>query len=118
MPQNPLTLTRQSLYDLVWSKAMSTLAKDFGISDVALAKRCRAVDVPRDASHPASLRTGRALHGAAFGRSDESAYLVGKSSGLTPYRDDWARKAARQSPPPEAPITEKPHAEIPRTLRY
>ena len=56
---------------------MSTLSKDFGISDVALAKRCRAFDVRRDASHPAWLRTGRALPGAAFGRSDEITYLVG-----------------------------------------
>src|SRR5258708_14245576 len=46
MPQNPLTLTRQSLYELVWSKPMSTLANEFGITDVGLAKRCRAVDVP------------------------------------------------------------------------
>jgi hypothetical protein len=46
MPQNPLTLTRQTLHDLVWSKPMSELAKDFGMSDVGLAKRCRAVDVP------------------------------------------------------------------------
>jgi hypothetical protein len=46
MPHNPPTLTRQTLYDLAWSKSMSELAKDFGISDVALAKRCRAVDVP------------------------------------------------------------------------
>jgi hypothetical protein len=46
MPQNPLTLTRHSLYDLVWSRPMSDLAKGFGISDVALAKRGRTVDVP------------------------------------------------------------------------
>ncbi len=46
MTDNHLTLTRQSLYDLVWSKPISTLAKEFGISDVGLAKRCRAVDVP------------------------------------------------------------------------
>jgi hypothetical protein len=46
MPQNPLTLTRQTLYDLVWSKPMSDLARDFNMSDVGLAKRCRAVDVP------------------------------------------------------------------------
>ena len=46
MPQNPLTLTRQSLYDLVWSRPMVEVAKDFNISDVALAKRCKAVDVP------------------------------------------------------------------------
>jgi hypothetical protein len=46
MPPNFITLTRQSLYVLVWSTPMSTLANAFGISDVALAKRCRAVDVP------------------------------------------------------------------------
>jgi hypothetical protein len=80
MPQNPLTLTRQSLYELVWSTPMSSLAHDFGISDVALAKRCRAVDVPRYASHPASRRTGRTFPGAAFGRSDEIAI----SSGIHP----------------------------------
>jgi hypothetical protein len=46
MPANYITLTRQSLYELVWSKPMSTLAKEFGITDVGLAKRCRTVDVP------------------------------------------------------------------------
>jgi hypothetical protein len=46
MSTNYLTLTRQSLYDLVWSKPMTEVAKGFGISDVALAKRCRAVDIP------------------------------------------------------------------------
>ena len=38
--QNPLTLTRQQLYNLVWSKPVRDVAKDFGMSDVALAKRC------------------------------------------------------------------------------
>ena len=42
----PLTLTREELYELVWSKPMVELAKDFGISDVAVAKRCRRVGVP------------------------------------------------------------------------
>jgi hypothetical protein len=46
MSTNYLTLTRQSLYDLVWSKPMTEVAKSFGISDVALAKRCRAVNIP------------------------------------------------------------------------
>src|SRR5437016_8147809 len=42
----PLTLSREDLYELVWSKPMRELAKDFGISDVALAKRCRRLGVP------------------------------------------------------------------------
>lgn len=44
--QRPLTLSREDLYELVWSKPMQELAKDFGISDVALAKRMGAPNRP------------------------------------------------------------------------
>ncbi len=43
---NPLALSREELYELVWSKPMVELAKDFGLSDVAVAKRCRKLGVP------------------------------------------------------------------------
>jgi hypothetical protein len=46
MPRNPFTLTRQTLYDLVWSKPMVEVAQEFNMSDRGLAKRCAAVDVP------------------------------------------------------------------------
>ena len=36
-------LTRKELYDLVWSKSMRTLAKDFNLSDVGLAKICSVI---------------------------------------------------------------------------
>jgi hypothetical protein len=42
----PLTLSREDLYELAWSKPLSELSKDFGISDVALAKRCRRLGIP------------------------------------------------------------------------
>src|SRR5580700_1660225 len=42
----PLTLSREDLYELAWSKPLSSLAQDFGISDVALAKRCRRLGIP------------------------------------------------------------------------
>jgi len=42
-----LALTRQELYDLVWSKPMIHVAKCFGISDVMLGKICRDLNVPR-----------------------------------------------------------------------
>jgi hypothetical protein len=52
MPQNPLSLTRQSLYDLVWSKPISDLAKDFNMSYFGLASR----GAPRrDNAHRAAL---------------------------------------------------------------
>ena len=40
-------LTRQELYDRLWSTSTTKLAPDFGISDVGLAKRCKALNVPR-----------------------------------------------------------------------
>ena len=46
MSDDQLTLTRKELYELAWSKPMTELARDFGISDVALAKRCRNLRVP------------------------------------------------------------------------
>lgn len=38
--------TRAELYQLVWSEPLRKLSKRFGISDVALAKRCRAASIP------------------------------------------------------------------------
>lgn len=45
-PGPALQMTREELHAQVWSQPMRTLAKSMGISDVALAKRCRAADVP------------------------------------------------------------------------
>lgn len=41
-----VALTRQQLYDLVWSEPMQRLSAQIGISDVAIAKHCRRVGVP------------------------------------------------------------------------
>jgi len=46
MPHNLITLPRSQLYELVWTKPVRDLAAEFGISDVALAKRCRALKIP------------------------------------------------------------------------
>ena len=40
-------LSRSDLYELVWTKPMRQLAAEFGLSDVALAKTCRRMNVPR-----------------------------------------------------------------------
>jgi len=39
-------LSRQELYDRVWSEPMRTLAAGFGISDVALKKTCARAHIP------------------------------------------------------------------------
>jgi hypothetical protein len=38
--------TREELYEIVWSSPMREAAKQFGISDVALAKTCRKAGIP------------------------------------------------------------------------
>jgi hypothetical protein len=42
----PFTLTREQLYELVWTEPMRLLAKQIGISDVAISKHCRKMDIP------------------------------------------------------------------------
>lgn len=42
-----ITLTRTELYQRVWSTPVARLAREFGISDVALAKLCRRRNIPR-----------------------------------------------------------------------
>jgi hypothetical protein len=40
-------LTREALFDLVWTAPMTKLAARFGVSNVALAKTCARFDIPR-----------------------------------------------------------------------
>ena len=40
-------LRREQLYEKVWSKSGVKLSAEFGISDVAIAKRCRKLNIPR-----------------------------------------------------------------------
>ncbi len=39
-------LTRESLYELVWTKPRTQLAREMGVSDVWIGKQCRALNVP------------------------------------------------------------------------
>lgn len=41
------TLTASELTQLVWSKPVSQLAQEFGVSDVAIGKRCRSLGIPK-----------------------------------------------------------------------
>src|SRR5688500_13840779 len=42
-----VSMSRDDLYEHVWSKAASRLANDWGISDVAIAKLCKKHGVPK-----------------------------------------------------------------------
>ena len=40
-------ISREALYELIWSKPMTHVAKDLGISDVMLGKMCKEQLVPK-----------------------------------------------------------------------
>jgi hypothetical protein len=42
-----IKVTREELYEQVWTTPMTRLALNYGISDVALAKTCRRMNIPR-----------------------------------------------------------------------
>lgn len=52
--------TWQQLYDMIWERAVSKVAPELGISDVALRKQCvkRAIPLP-DATYCGRLHAGR-----------------------------------------------------------
>jgi hypothetical protein len=53
-------ITREQLYDLVWSESMQNLSKQIGISDVAIAKHCRKLGVPTpERGYWAKLQAGK-----------------------------------------------------------
>jgi hypothetical protein len=43
----PIKVYRNQLYDEIWAEPVRTVAKRYGISDVALAKICRKLNIPR-----------------------------------------------------------------------
>jgi hypothetical protein len=45
-PAEPVTLSREELYELVWSTPTRKLAPRFGLSDSGLAKTCREMRIP------------------------------------------------------------------------
>jgi hypothetical protein len=47
MASQIVTLTREQLYERVWTTPMTTLAEEYGLSDVAIAKRCKVHNIPR-----------------------------------------------------------------------
>ena len=42
-----IVISREELYQLVWSKPVAKIAKEFGISDVAIAKICKKLNIPK-----------------------------------------------------------------------
>lgn len=65
-------LTRRQLYDRVWTTPMRTLAKEFGLSDVGLAKACQRYNIPRPpVGYWAKVEHGKRVPKPALTANDE-----------------------------------------------
>jgi hypothetical protein len=98
-------VTRAELYELVWRTPMSRLAAEFGVSDVALAKTCRRLSVPRPGrGYWAQIAVGRKVKRPGLGKPP-------------PGTREWVIVERTENPAPRAPKPEVPKVETPTDLR-
>lgn len=107
MNANDVLLTREALYDLVWSEPMQKLARRFGYSDRGLAKTCARMRVPVPSRGYWALK--------AVGRAPKREPLpeLPPNSSLTPTQitlREVSEAEAMQSTAAEAPQLPEPVA--------
>jgi hypothetical protein len=65
------TYEREKLYNEVWAEPMTTVAKRYGISDVALRKQCKKLDIPLPKKgHWAKVQAGHKVKVPPLPKSD------------------------------------------------
>ena len=93
MSQTRITLTRDELYEQVWTEPMVHIAKRLGLSDRGLAKLCARYDIPvPPRGWWAKKQHGRAVRRKALPPGGAETELVFHASDV---------ETARQSEPPE-----------------
>lgn len=122
------TLTRQELYDKVWSTPMRTLARTYGLSDVGLAKICERHDIPRPPmGHWSKLQFGKESPQVPLPPCDDPRMeVVRLETHFTPPEEVAAEKPQMSMPPGRQEQEDRievretladPHPLIERTLR-
>jgi hypothetical protein len=98
-----VTLNRDELYDLVWSRPRSQLCREYGISDVGLAKICKRHQVPYPPrGYWAKVRNGRKVRKPALPPiSDPDLQRVQIHKRTLPSGDGAAREDAPNRAAPE-----------------
>jgi hypothetical protein len=93
------TLTRQALYELVWTRPRKTLAAELGISDVAIGKHCVRAQVPA----PPPGYWAKLSAGVAVTRTPLPTRLPGQSDIIEMGRDPrayWITPVPSDDAPP------------------
>jgi len=96
-----MKISRSDLFDLVWSQPRTQLSKQFGISDVALAKRCAKANIPMPPrGYWAKPESKRPASRAAL-----PLRLPGAADTVSFERDRWYRaRAVTLEEQPVAPV--------------
>jgi hypothetical protein len=112
--------SRKELYDLVWSRPGRELAKEIGVSDVALSKACRKANIPRPGlGYWARKAFGKpvvqvALPPRGLGQSDE--VRIGGRSWWYEHERETDEEIV-QSPIPPAPTFPTDLGEVTKTAQ-
>lgn len=116
--------SRAAFHDLVWSRPMTHLAKEFGLSDVALHKICRKHGIPspplgwwakKNAGKPVTrtpLPPARAGAGASDSITIASTGFFGEDGSLSAVREQARNRAAARAAEDGSPD----HPVVDRTL--
>ncbi|MDE8654629.1 hypothetical protein [Novosphingobium album (ex Liu et al. 2023)] len=113
-------LTRQQLYDMIWERAVSKVAPELSISDVALRKQCvkHAIPLP-DATYWGRLHAGRPVKrkplGAAPKGVSDRIVIDARTKPPAPEPIEAAIAVARQSAEAVA-VPERLHSLVAKTL--
>jgi len=95
------SLSRQQLYDMIWERAVSKVAPELGISDVALRKQCvkHAIPLP-DATYWGRLHAGRPVKRKPLGPTPagvSDTIIIAQKAPLPPEPIAIAIGEARQT---------------------
>ncbi len=102
-----IKFTREDLYKMVWERPMLVIAKEIGVSDVAVAKACRKAGIPLPTrGHWAIVKSGRMVETPPLPQPK-------------PDQPDSVWFTVLENPPPTSPKVEVPAGpliEIPTAL--
>lgn len=113
-------LTRQQLYDMIWERAVSKIAPELGISDVALRKQCvkHAIPLP-DATYWGRLHAGRPVMRKPLGVAPKGVsdrIVIDARAKPPPPEPVEAAIAVARQPVEAVAVPEKLHPLIAKTL--
>jgi hypothetical protein len=101
----PKNITREELYEQIWKLPATKLAKELGISDVALAKICRKLNVPKPGpGHWRLVRLGWEMERPPLPALEEEA----RKEAVIDPEPHRSKRADKPPPTPQVPAAAGP----------